>query len=194
MRAILFISGTTLLIAVAGLLIWRPTLALALALLGGAVSIWRMRRPHRTVASTKPAPSGDVPANDALEDTTPDAEPGAAPLDRIRGAGWIIETAQSPAPWILAVSGGVRVALRPAPISLWAAGEDIADAMAAKALDRAPYAAIICEYRPSDEVAALAKDNSVHIVNLARLEAYLALAGSFKPAQTHAPAPRSVSA
>ncbi len=194
MRAMLFISGTTLLIAVAGLLLWRPTLALALALLGGAVSVWRMRRPHRSAANSKPAVVEAAPANDTHEQVSPEADPGADLLARVRAAGWTVEAAQSPAPWILAASSGVRVALRSAPIGLWAAEEDITDAMAAKALDRAQYAAIICEYRPSDEAAALAKDSSVHIVNLIRLEAYLALAGSFKPAHANAPAQRRVTA
>lgn len=196
MRAILFVFGTVFLIVVVGLLAWRPDLVLALALLTGAVNVWRMRRPHR-VATAKPVAAEPdpvpVPVVVALA-SSPPAEPYIALLDRIRGAGWLIEPARSPSPWLVAACGGVRVAVHPAPGRLRASGEDIVDALAAKVRERAQYAAIVCEQRPSDAVAALAKDSRIHIVNLARLDAYLALAGSFKPGQPQAAALRRVPA
>ena len=190
MRAILFVSGTALLIAVGGLLVWRPAAALALAVLVLAIDAWRIRRSRR-VAAAKPAPN--IPVRVAVEPPPP-VQPYVELLGRTRGAGWSIEAARSPSPWFVAVSGGVRVALRPAPIGPRAVAEDIVEAMAAKVRERAQYAAIMCEYRPAPEVTDLAKEGRVHIVNLARLEAYLALAVSFKPSLPHPVTERRVSA
>ena len=175
MRAMLIISGTIFVAGASVLLVWRPATALALAILGGALSVWRMHRPRRHI---RPELKIAVPAPVA---TPP--QPYTELLDRLRGAGWTVQAARSDSPWLVAVNGTVRLAVRPAPNGPRATAEDITEAMAAKARDGAQYAAIVCEHRPAPEVTALAKESRIHIINLARLEAYLALAASFKPSQ-----------
>ena len=197
MRALLFVSGTAVAAGVAGLLVWRPTLALALALIGFAVNIWRMqRRPHRAARTAKAVVATSTSEHlSAAPSTSSTPSPALTPapipsptlhadlLERVRDAGWSLADTGAPAPWLVLVCGGSRVALRAATIGPAAATEDIVDAVAAKAREQAQYAAIVCEHRPPDDVAALARNSLVHIVTLERLEAYLALAGSFKPAQ-----------
>ena len=181
MRMILIIFGTLLALGIGGLLIWRPTMMLGLAILGGVINVWRMHRPHRAAKTEAVAPKPAKRTVTAPVSAPP--QPYSELLDRIRGAGWALHAAKSAFPWLIAVSSGVRVALRPRPVGEQVTADDIAEAMAAKAADGAQFAAIICEHRPSEGIAILAKENRIHIVNLARLEAYLALALSFKPAQ-----------
>ena len=187
MRAVLFVFGTVLATATGGLLFWRPTLALALALLFGAIAVWRMCLAQRAIAKTVAVAT--VVVTPAPAPPRPPAQPYVELLDRIRGAGWRLEAAVSPSPWLVAISGGVRVAVRPAPLGPCATMDDVSEAMSAKVRERAQYAAIVCEHRPSNAVSALARDSRIHIVNLARIEAYLALAGSFKPGQPRPVAP-----
>ena len=192
MRTILIISGTIFVAGASVLLVWRPAMALGLAILGGALSVWRMHRPHRH-ATVRPEIKIALPAPVA---TAP--QPYTELLDRLRGAGWTVGAARSASPWIVAVNGAVKLAVRPAPNGPRATGGDIAEAMAAKVRDGAQYAAIVCAHRPTAEVTELAKESCIHIVNLARLEAYLALAASFKPGQkpakTAAAAPHRIPA
>ena len=197
MRATLFISGTVLLVAIGALLVWRPAMTLALALLGGAISVWRMHRPHRPAVPPRPAITvPDEVVEEAVTDETPEEAPPEPVTeadntlrDRIAAAGWqVAETAVTP--WLLAQSGDVRVAAHHLHADRRVTKPDIENAMVARVRERAQYAAIVCEHRPTNAVAALAKESRIHIVNLARLEAYLLLAGAFKPAQQPAPAKR----
>jgi hypothetical protein len=63
------------------------------------------------------------------------------------------------------------------------------DALSAKRTEAAQYAAILCTHRPEEHIAERAKQAQVHIINLARLEAYLTLASSFRPGQPAAKEP-----
>ena len=187
MRASAIIFGTTFVAGAGALLVWRPATALGLAVLGVAISVWRMRQPPKSVAANaSAAPASRVsaaPTAAPAAAVVPLFQPHAELIERLRAAGWSIRPAQSATPWLLVVNGAVRLALRPAPRGPRAIGEDIAEAMGAKAREGAHYAAIVCENRPVEAVTALAKEHRIHIVNLARLEAYLALAATFQPGQ-----------
>lgn len=188
MRVTLFVFGTIVAAAVLVLLLWRPAMTLALAVLGAAISLWRMKRPVKAaarVAAPPPAPAASRPAASlpppAPADETVDE---GAVRARLAAAGWAVEPALAGPPWLVAVQDGVRVALRTSPRGPRVTGDDIADAVAAKARENAGYAAIISLHRPADLIAAEAKEARIHLINLDRLEAYLALAGAF-----NAPAP-----
>lgn len=183
MRTILVLSALAF-VAVAGvLLVWRPVTALALAMLCGAVSLWRMKAPAQGIRPTAPA---ERPPAAAPAAPPPSLESHPALSERVRAAGWTLEPAARGAPWLVAVRGAVRVALRPSPSAPRASAQDIMDALSAKRSETAQYAAIICSQRPEEHVAERARQAQVHMINLARLEAYLTLAGTFRPSQ---PAP-----
>lgn len=179
MRSILVLSATAFIVGAGALLVWRPATALALALLGGAVGLWRAQ------ARTKPKLAQAAPAKHLPLAPAP-APPDATLSDRVRAAGWTLEPAARGEPWLVAARGGVRVALRPSPSGPRASAQDIMDALSAKRSEKAQYAAIVCTQRPEEHVGERARQAQVHMVNLARLEAYLTLAGSFRPSQ---PAP-----
>ncbi|MDX2234722.1 MAG: hypothetical protein NW200_09500 [Hyphomonadaceae bacterium] len=201
MRVDLLILGTLLLAAVAALVLWRPALMLALALLGLAINVWRMKKParrggHRPARKAPPA-AAPVAERGVTGPEPPAVEALAAPAndtfnlsESLRAAGWSVLPARRGEPWTVAVHGDVRVALRTRTITPHADEADIADAMAAKDAEGAQYAAILTGLRPSDAVVDQAKAARVHIVAPDRLEAYLALALSFKsppspPQQAH---------
>lgn len=201
MRANLIIYGTAFVAGAGALLLWRPALALALAIVGGGLNLWRQHRPSRAARLEpevqRPAPvvRKPVPPTPIRESEIPAAPESPGDLtQRLRAAGWTIVAAKSALPWLATTNGAVRVALRPGPAGPRATADDIAEAMAAKALEGAQYAAIVCEQRPAPDVMALAKEHRIHVVNLARLEAYLALAASFKPTTPARPVPRSIPA
>lgn len=212
MRIVLILTVAAFVVGAVALLVWRPTTALALAMIGAAVSLWRMKRPVRTRAE-RPAPKSEPVAAPAPVIASPviaspviaspavpaptfpapaENRPDPVLLERVRGAGWTIQPAARGAPWLVAVREDVRVALRPAPRGPRATAEDVAEALAAKTSEGAQYTAIICAQRPEDAVAAEAKLAQVHIVNLLRLEAYLTLASTFRPAA--GPRPQAVEA
>ena len=177
--ALLFVAAAATLLAV------RPAAALAVGVVLCALSVWRM--PARVRASSrrrsKSQSSTTVQTAAVSEQARTAYRPDPALADRVRAAGWAVEAASSGAPWVVAAAGDVRVALRPSPRGLRATSDDIMEALAAKAAEEAQYVAIICGLRPEDEVTARAKAAQVHIVNLARLEAYLTLASSFQQPQ-----------
>jgi hypothetical protein len=192
MRAALILFGTTIVLGVGALLLWRPALALGLAVLGAGVSIWRMKRPLRQAHQTLKAPATPVQAaRPPMPATAPPVaakprETFAHPLaERLMAAGWMPQPAASGQPWLLGVQSQTRVALRPALAQRVTIG-DIEEAMAAKAREQAQYAAVLSELRPAEDVAAAAKAAGIHIVNSARLEAYLTVAASFRPLQKSA--------
>lgn len=207
MRIVLILTVAAFVVGAVALLVWRPTTALALAMIGAAVSLWRMKRPVRAraerpapkpepVAAPAPVIAAPVIAAPAMSAPTLPApaenRPDPVLLERVRGAGWTIQPASRGAPWLVAAREEVRVALRPAPRGPRATAEDVAEALAAKTSEGAQYAAIICAQRPEDTVAAEARLAQVHIVNLLRLEAYLTLASTFRPAA--GPRPQAVEA
>lgn len=187
MRAQLFLYGTIFMLAVGALVFWRPVMTLCLALLGAAVSVWRMKRPvkhpvrtpapapRRSVAKPVPAPSNRAAnENDDI-------------LTRLAAAGWTAAPAATGAPWLVAGHGDIRVALRTCTPGTQVSVDDIADAKAAKAREGAQFAAVVSLERPADDVAEAAKAARVQIINLPRLEPYLALATAFKtPVQSKA--------
>ncbi len=189
MRVTLFVFGTIIAAAVVVLLLWRPAMTLALAVLGAAISLWRMKRPVKAGARVAAAPPrrAAAPAPDPTPAPLPPTAEGdmdAAVRARLAAAGWTVEPAVAGTPWLVAVQDSVRVALRTSPRGPRVTGDDITDAVAAKARENAGYAAVISVNRPADLIVEEAKEARVQLINLDRLEAYLALAGAF-----NAPAP-----
>jgi hypothetical protein len=182
---VLFIA--LFMIIAGGLLLWRPAMTLVLALLGAAVSVWRMKRTtKRPAAPARSAPRTASPAAVA-PDMPMAANENDEILSRLSQAGWSVEPAA--APWLIATHGGVRIALRTRTARRTVTSDDVDDALAAKDREGAQYAAVISLSRPDAAVAAQARAARVQIINLPRLEAYLALAVSFPP-----PPPRRISA
>jgi hypothetical protein len=167
MRVTLFVFGTMLAATVGVLLLWRPAMTLALALLGAAISLWRMKRPVKAAARAEAAPPRPVAPPPAM--AAPDAAPApegdaeAAVRARRAAAGWTVEPAVAGPPWLVAVQDGVRVALRTSPRGPRVTGDDIADAVAAKVRENAGYAAVISVNRPADLIAAEAKEAAANV-------------------------------
>jgi hypothetical protein len=184
MRTVPILVAIAFAVLALALLILRPAAALGLGLVGGAVGLVftqrSERKPRRRSASRQAKP---VPA---VAPVRPDPlvvswRPDPVLLEQIREAGWSAEPAVRGAPWVIAAQGPIRVALRPSPRGPRATAEDIAEALAAKESEYAQHAAVVCTQRPDEAVAAAAKQAQVHLVNMARLGAYLTLAGSFRP-------------
>lgn len=185
MRTTLVLTAVAFVGISGALLFWRPVAALMLAMLGGAISLWRMDLPARVRSRRAKRPPRPEPAPRPLvaASAIPFA-PDPALLERVTAAGWTLEPANRGEPWLVAVREEVRVALRPAPAGPRACAEDIMDALSAKRTEAAQYAAILCTHRPEEHLGERAKQAQVHIINLARLEAYLTLASSFRPSPT----------
>jgi len=176
MRIISVLPAFAFLAAAGALLAWRPAAALALGVVFGALALWRQKAPVKA-KSRAPAPAEPVAANDAAPTFTPDP----ALVARIASAGWTLEPAARGGPWVVAVRDSVRVALRAYPNAPQAGSQDVMEALSAKRSEKAQYAAVICRLRPEDHVAERAKSAQVHMINLARLDAYLTLAASYRP-------------
>lgn len=177
MRIISALSWFSFLAAAGALLAWRPAAALALGVVFGAVALWRQKAPVRAKSRTVTIPAEPVAAPEPAPAFTPDP----VLVARVEGAGWTLEPATRGAPWLVAVRDGVRIALRPFPNAPQAGSQDVMEALSAKRSEKAQYAAVICRLRPEDHVAERAKAAQVHMINLARLDAYLTLAASYRP-------------
>jgi hypothetical protein len=170
----MYLFGTLALAALAALLVWRPAVTLCLALIGAGVSVWRMNRPVKAPARDMAAPVRTPPPAPPAREA---ANENDDILNRLAAAGW--ETDAASPPWLVARQGRVRVALRTCTPGQEVTLDDVADAAAAKARTGSDFAAVVSLSRPADAVAAAAKAARVHIINLPRLEPYLALALSF---------------
>lgn len=182
MRTVPILVAVAFAVVALALVILRPAAAVGLGIVGGAVGLAFTQRsalkPRRRAKPAKVVPS---PALARLEAAVIAWRPDPALLEAIREAGWTAEPSNRGAPWVIAAQGPIRVALRPTPQGPRATAADIAEALSAKETEYAQHAAIVCAQRPDEAVAAAAKQSQVHLVNLARLGAYLTLAGSFRP-------------